>query len=379
MRWMAGIVLQLVLASCYDVPRPACGFRCAADGACPASYACATDGYCHARGSSPSLTCPLVDAGIDAFDFWPFIQEVSPLDDAKAVPITTNATVKFTEQVIGISATTFTLVVEGDTTPVAATVTYDLATRTATLDPDTQLLSSKHYVAALGDGIEDARGNPIYGKRTWRFRTAHDTEAPTLVSIDPAPGTTGVAINAPIVMVFSEQVQYPNGGFILSDGTTQQQLTPMYVSPVSLKFQPLALQPQTLYTVTITAQVTDLTGNPFANAPVNVTFTTAADTIPPTVLLTSPPDGDVIDIGLALYAVFSEDVTGVSATTMTITTGATVLPATVTYDPLNKRARITPTAPLQHDTSYTIHLGSGISDTHGNALAPYTWSFETDP
>jgi Bacterial Ig-like domain len=376
MRWPTAFVLAL--ASCYDVPKPACGFRCGSDGTCPSSYACATDGYCHAEGSGPSLTCPLVDAGIDAFDFWPFIQEVSPLDDATGVPITTNVTVKFTEQVVGISATTFTLVVEGETTRVAATVTYDLPTRTATLDPDVQLQSSKHYIASLGEGIEDARGNPIYGKRSWRFRAAHDTEGPTLVSIDPPNGATGVAVNAPIVMVFSEQVQYPNGGFVLSDGTTQMQLTPMYVSPVSLKFQPFTFQPQTLYTVTITAQVTDLTSNAFANAPVSATFTTAADTVPPTVLLTSPTDGDTIDVGLTLYAVFSEDVVGISATTMTLTSGASTLPATVTYDALNQRARITPTAPLQHDTNYTIHLSSGIADTHGNALVPYLRSFKTD-
>lgn len=373
------VALVLALASCYDVPKPACGFRCGGDGSCPASYACADDGYCHANGSSPSLTCPLVDAGIDAFDFWPFIQEISPLDDAKDVPITTNVTVKFTEQVVGLSTTTFTLVVEGETTPVPATVTYDLPTRTATLDPDTQLLSSKHYVVALGDGIEDARGNPIYGKRSWRFRTAHDTESPSLVAIDPPAGATGVPINAAIVMTFSEQVQYPNGGFLLSDGTQQMSLTPMYVSPVSLKFQPFVFQPNTLYTVTITAQVTDLTGNPFANAPVNVTFTTAADTIPPTVLFTVPVDGDTIDIGLALYAVFSEDVTGVDATSMTLTTGATPVAATVLYEAPNHRARLIPTAPLLHGTSYTIRLGSAITDTHGNALAPFVWSFETDP
>jgi len=194
----------------------------------------------------------------------------------------------------------------------------------------------------------------------------------------PPAGATGVAINAPIVMVFSEQVQYPNGGFLLSDGTSQMQLTPMYVSPISLKFQPFTFQPQTLYTVTITAQVTDLTSNAFANAPVNVTFTTAADTLPPTVLLTSPAADDVVDVGIFIYAVFSEDVTGVDATTMTLTSGAVGLPATVTYDSLNHRGRLVPVAPLQPDTSYTVHLGAGIVDSNGNALTPYAWSFKTD-
>jgi hypothetical protein len=68
-----GVALGLVLAlagvlfvACYEVPQPACGFRCGALGECPADYACQSDGRCHLNGSAP-MVCGVIDASdIDA-------------------------------------------------------------------------------------------------------------------------------------------------------------------------------------------------------------------------------------------------------------------------------------------------------------------------
>ena len=57
MRWLAclGVVLGL---SCYDVPKPPCGFRCGPAGECPADYTCAVfEDRCHRVGTDPSLQC----------------------------------------------------------------------------------------------------------------------------------------------------------------------------------------------------------------------------------------------------------------------------------------------------------------------------------
>lgn len=64
-----------ILAACYDVPTPDCGFQCGPEGACPDGYTCASDGRCHRIGAPASLVCPgpdaavrdaSIDAGIDA-------------------------------------------------------------------------------------------------------------------------------------------------------------------------------------------------------------------------------------------------------------------------------------------------------------------------
>lgn len=56
----------LTLPGCYDLPTPACGFRCGPAGECPADYTCNSfDGRCHLNGSDPNLVCatPEPDAG----------------------------------------------------------------------------------------------------------------------------------------------------------------------------------------------------------------------------------------------------------------------------------------------------------------------------
>lgn len=65
MKWL--LVFAMTTA-CYDVPRPACGFRCGPAQECPESYTCASDGRCHLNGSDPSLVCGTVDAAVQDGD-----------------------------------------------------------------------------------------------------------------------------------------------------------------------------------------------------------------------------------------------------------------------------------------------------------------------
>lgn len=65
-----GIVAALgagVVAACYDLPEPDCGFRCGPDRECPEEYTCSDDdNRCHRQGSDPALVCAeIVDAGAD--------------------------------------------------------------------------------------------------------------------------------------------------------------------------------------------------------------------------------------------------------------------------------------------------------------------------
>jgi hypothetical protein len=53
-----------IVAACYEVPTPSCGFLCGPNDACPDSYTCAADHYCHRVGAPATLMCGTPDAGM---------------------------------------------------------------------------------------------------------------------------------------------------------------------------------------------------------------------------------------------------------------------------------------------------------------------------
>jgi hypothetical protein len=104
------------------------------------------------------------------------------------------------------------------------------------------------------------------------------------------------------------------------------------------------------------------------------------DTTPPAVTNRSPAPGATgVLRGRNVTATFSEPVTGVNGTTMTLrrtSTGA-LISAAVSYDPTTRVATLDPTNRLPSSTQFTVTLTSGITDTAGNPLPTTTWTFTT--
>ena len=68
---------------------------------------------------------------------------------------------------------TFTLVKQGDTNPVAATVTYDATSKKATLAPTSSLQSGAKYTATVkggSGGAKDAAGNAKTTRKRFTLR-----------------------------------------------------------------------------------------------------------------------------------------------------------------------------------------------------------------
>ena len=111
------------------------------------------------------------------------IASVFPVQNSDTAPVNTNVVVFFGIDMneTTINDTTFTLTQTGGA-PVTATVSYDPATRSATLDPDTDLISGTEYSATISSTIEDAAGNtPLASDFVWSFTISQATE---LVSKD---------------------------------------------------------------------------------------------------------------------------------------------------------------------------------------------------
>jgi hypothetical protein len=95
----------------------------------------------------------------------------SPPSGATGVATSTAVTATFSEPVQNVSGSTVKLKLAGTTTVVPSTVTYDSATKTATLKPDAALSAGTKYAVTLTSGIKDLAGNSLKST-SWSFTTA---------------------------------------------------------------------------------------------------------------------------------------------------------------------------------------------------------------
>jgi hypothetical protein len=76
-----------------------------------------------------------------------------------------------------ITNQSFTLTRHGSLSPVAAQVTYDSASKTATLNPDSALSDNSFYTAVIksgSDGVKDLQGNSLAQDFSWTFSACRD-------------------------------------------------------------------------------------------------------------------------------------------------------------------------------------------------------------
>jgi len=125
------------------------------------------------------------------------VGSISPTTDAKDVPLTANVRMAFSEDVdpSSISNQTFSLLKEGSSfsNPVAAHISYDRTTKTATLVPDSPLEANTSYWAFIqGEGaqVKDLAGNALARPYVWRFTTASPLLAPLPTVVDYTPTQT---------------------------------------------------------------------------------------------------------------------------------------------------------------------------------------------
>jgi glucose/arabinose dehydrogenase len=370
----------------------------------------------------------------------PTITAVSPAANATGVALNTTVTATFSEAMNAstINAATFTLVPQGSTTPIAATVTYAATTRVATLAPSAALQAGTTYTATVrggASGVKDAANNPLASDSTWSFTTTTTTPPPGTTSYlsdlayqaisngwgpvekDRSNGEDAANDGAIITLAgvqypkglgvhAASEVRYNMGGtcstFTAATGIDDEVIAggsvifQVWADGVKLDESPIMRRGSATRAVSVSVAgrsqlsliVTDAgDGNGADHADwADAKLTCAADTTPPTVTAISPANGAT---GVALTpnvtATFSEAMTAATINTTTFTlvrqsNGAAVT-VTVTYDPATRRATLRPTAALARLTVYQVRVrsgASGVKDANGNALATdRTWTFTT--
>jgi len=104
----------------------------------------------------------------------PTVRGVAPQEGATGVVVGANAEATFSEAMdpATVSSSTFTLTKQGTTQPLTAQVSYDAATRKATLNPTADLEAGTSYTATIkggSGGVRDLAGNPLAADKIWSF------------------------------------------------------------------------------------------------------------------------------------------------------------------------------------------------------------------
>lgn len=316
----------------------------------------------------------------------PEIVSTSPRERATDVAIDASVRVVFSEAIRPDTLREETFFIQG----VPGEISYDDATRTATLKPLTPLAPQTRYQVMLTIQITDPAGNPLAAE-SWSFTTSsvRDLSPPSVTSTTPKDNETGVPVNTPISAVFSEEIdlQSLRSNFILQGpGGSEIAATVGYhpASQSATLTPSAALQPETNYQVTLRKGVLDLIGNALLSD-VRWSFTTGKtdDQPPPADDRTRPtvierqPTGEEIPLNSLIAVRFSEAIRPETLVRhFVVTSRGRTISAEIGYNAASQTATLIPSR-LRHGTTYTVVLTHDVRDLAGNRLEHTSWTFQT--
>lgn len=208
----------------------------------------------------------------------PTVISTDPANAATSVPLNKKVAAVFSESMNPLTINNTTFLIKNGAIPVIGTVTY--SGTTALFSPTVNLLPNTVYTATITTSVTDLAGNAMVSNHVWNFTTgnSNDIQNPTVISTDPAPGATGVALDKRVTANFSEvmnPLSINNTTFQLRAGQVSIIGVVTYMGTTATFTPTVNLIANTVYTATIATNARDLTGNPLLVNHV-WSFTTAA-------------------------------------------------------------------------------------------------------
>lgn len=308
----------------------------------------------------------------------PTVTETVPDNNDVNIPrnVVLSATFSETMNPSSLAESSFTLKQGSTTVPTVLTYTG----KKATLTPVEILDGETIYTATISTAVTSERGKTLANPFTWSFTTA-DSTAPTIVSRSPENNAMGVERDAVITVEFSEEMSPSSlleNSFVLTEGTTEVSAEITYTGLIATLTPAQPLNPDTVYTATVTSGLMSLTGFALTN-PGSWTFTTLDD-VSPQVDLTYPANNDVDVLrNVEVRVNFNEamDPASLTATSFVLEQGNVAVPAILSYE--NRVATLKAIEALDAETVYTVTLNTDVKSALGNPLASeYSWTFTTN-
>ncbi len=293
-----------------------------------------------------------------------------------------------------VTPQTFNLRENGRLTNVEIARTVEVGELRAWGIPAGPLPVGTSHTLSLTAGITDLSGNALTAIFSRSFTTgfAADQETPAVESIVPAPGATGVATNAFVEIRFTEPLHVltvrPDTVMLATGGVPVACSRSLREGNRIVRLDPdSGLAPFTVYDLTVTTDVLDLSGVALT-ADASASFTTGAgsDTVRPTVVSTNPlHNATGVSTDVRVVAEFSE-----AMNPLTLNSAAMRLydnrrqrdvPSTMSLDASGRFLTVVPDRLLDPASSYRFDVyanTAGLLDLAGNRINSTTGAtFET--
>jgi hypothetical protein len=275
-----------------------------------------------------------------------------------------------------VNSTTLLLYDATGSVYLAATVTLSPDLKTETVTPNSPLTPG-HQIYVYSQNAQDLAGNTQ--NSTFSYATVGsgtDTTPPVVLETNPPAIFSGVPLNVPVQIEFSQEIAPDSIGNVqlLQGGSPVAVAASFSRMNTVLTLTPnVPLLPNTSYTISI-AGVTDTAGNVVTAQ--SQSFTTGGTiklsaplrvSVTPCCGQTNVPDNTTIQI------VFDSPMdsltfdTAVGSAVLELTSTSAVVPTTVSFSLDYKTVILTPSAPLTPSTSYTVVVKYGqVTDMAGN-------------
>ncbi|MBN1499288.1 MAG: clostripain [Spirochaetes bacterium] len=319
----------------------------------------------------------------------PVIVSTTPVTGATGIAKNSTISVSFSEAVDPATVDTNSFIVNNGTVNLSGTVAMSSDNITAVFTCTADMAYDLTHTVTIKASVADMAGNELGTDGIFSFTTgaAPDTTPPT-VSVNPANNAVNFGLSGNVELTFSEAmnpVTINNTNIQLLQGASTVGSTVTYNTGTHIAtINPTVdLDYSTIYTVKVYTGAADASGNTIASV-FTSTFTTIADTTPPSVSSHAPlSDATGVAKGTNITITFSERLLSSTVTSSNITvvkkSNNAFVAGTVTYDDASKTATFNPTSDLEAGpTTYTVTVGTGIKDLHNNSMiSNVTWDFTT--
>ncbi|MBI3395336.1 MAG: Ig-like domain-containing protein [Spirochaetia bacterium] len=251
--------------------------------------------------------------------------------------------------------------------------------------PRAPLSGTEEFSMVIARGAESQAGLDLQEQTVVRFFAGTDTAAPTLTHSQPQDGATGIAPGTAVVLDFSEPIDMstiasgitvsPSFLYTVTQNAARDQITLTPISPLSNG---------TLYTVRVSGELKDLSGNGLAPSQ-SFTFLVGTDTTPPRIMTVSAAGPQLIE-GMLTSGIektspieiqFSEEMDRTTAENAVSLSPA--VPAVHTWNASGDRLTLTFLPSLASQTVYSLTIADTALDKAGNSLRKtQSYQFLTD-